>query len=255
LKTEDKGSQSSYDKNAREWAERMRSGKNAAHKYLEKPAMYAKLPDLNGKKVLCLGCGSGEEAQALAEKGADVVGVDLSKGLIEVAKQSYPDLEFQVMDMEELKFTEDTFDFVYSSLVMHYVPDWSKTLAAVKSVMKPGATFLFSTHHPVRWGADVDRSNGSRVTMGYHRQDKEQAEVYGDYLNRRQIEDIWFGNMPVTFFHKPFGEIMREIISSGLVISDFIEPKAIEEAKDSQLAFWKIHQKIPAFMIFELRKD
>ena len=51
----------SYNQHAAQWAERLRSGNNPAHRFLEKPAMYAKLPDLTGQRVLCIGCGSGEE--------------------------------------------------------------------------------------------------------------------------------------------------------------------------------------------------
>jgi len=51
----------SYNCHAVILAERMRSGKNLSHDFLEKPAMYKKLPNLKDKNVLCIGCGSGEE--------------------------------------------------------------------------------------------------------------------------------------------------------------------------------------------------
>ena len=97
----------SYNQKAKEWAERMRSGKNFAHTYLEKPAMYGKLPDLKNKTVLCIGCGSGEECAHLLSLGAKkVVGIDLSKELIAIAKASYPNIEFFTMDMAKLKFPD-----------------------------------------------------------------------------------------------------------------------------------------------------
>ena len=66
----------------------MRSGKNIAHKFLEKPAMYKKLPDLKDKSILCIGCGTGEECEHLKSLGAKrVVGIDISKGLIDFAKK------------------------------------------------------------------------------------------------------------------------------------------------------------------------
>lgn len=58
----------SYNEKANEWAERLRTGKNIAHEYLEKPAMYEKLPGLKSKRVLCVGCGSGEECDYLSKK-------------------------------------------------------------------------------------------------------------------------------------------------------------------------------------------
>ena len=88
---------SSYDDRAREWAERIRSDNNFAHTYLEKPAMYRELPNLKGKSVLCIGCGNGEECAHLLKLGAKrVVGIDLSKELIRIAKEGYPAIGFRV---------------------------------------------------------------------------------------------------------------------------------------------------------------
>ena len=154
----DKNTTESYSNYAQQWAERMRSGKNIAHEYLEKPAMYGKLPDLTGLDVLCIGCGTGEECHYLKSLGARrVVGIDISEGLIEYAKKSYPELEFKIMDMEHLDFTTESFDFVYSSLVMHYIDSWKSVLGAISKVLKRGGRFLFSTHHPAKWGAEKTR--------------------------------------------------------------------------------------------------
>jgi len=127
----------SYNNYAEKWANRMRSGNNIAHEYLEKPAMYGTLPNLTGLNILCVGCGTGEECQHLKSLGANrVVGVDISNGLIEYAKKSYPDLEFEVMDMEKLNFPDESFDLIYSSLVMHYVDSWEQTLKRSAKIIK-----------------------------------------------------------------------------------------------------------------------
>jgi len=254
----DKDTIKSYDNYAEEWAKRMRSGENIAHEYLEKPAMYLKLPDLKGKKVLALGCGTGEECNYLKSLGAEeVVGIDISEGLVKYAQDSYHNMEFRVMDMEKLNFSDNTFDFVYSSLVMHYVSSWSKTLNEVNRVLKSEGTFLFSTHHPTTWGAERTRKDNSRRSslLGYIKhKDKGTAEVVGDYLNTRKIDDVWFNDFKVSYYHRPLGDIMRDIIQAGFDILDFIEPKATEAVKEKDSMFWEIHEKIPLFMIFELQK-
>ena len=142
----------SYSNYAEQWARRMRSGKNKAHEYLEKPAMYGKLPDLTDLSVLCIGCGTGEECEHLKSLAAKrVVGIDISEGLIEYAKKSYSDLEFHVMDMEKLDFPLESFDFVYSSLVMHYVDSWDKTLNSISKILKTDGRFLFSTRKELQY--------------------------------------------------------------------------------------------------------
>lgn len=252
----DKKTIQSYDNYAMNWAKKLRTGNNHAHKFLEKPAMYKKLPNLKGKSVLCVGCGSGEECEHLAKLGAKkVVGIDISKGLIEVAKQSYPKLEFHVMDMEKINFSENSYDFVYSSLTMHYVKDWTKTLKGIYKVLKKNGSFLFSTHHPIKWGAEVHRSKEKNVfLMGYEKYESGKSKIFGDYLNSRKIDDIWFDKFKVSYYHRPLSEIINDIIKSGFIIADFLEPKPIKSVVKEKPIFYDVHTKIPLFMIFELKK-
>ena len=247
----------SYSNYAEQWARRMRSGKNKAHEYLEKPAMYGKLPDLTDLSVLCIGCGTGEECEHLKSLGAKrVVGIDISEGLIEYAKKSYSDLEFHVMDMEKLDFPLESFDFVYSSLVMHYVDSWDKTLNSISKILKTDGRFLFSTHHPVWWSAERKRTDAERTSILGYKKNKETktCEIFGDYLNTRKIDDIWFGDFKVSYVSRSMQEIMKDILKSNFELVDYLEPKAVDKCKDIDPVFWEIHQKIPIFMIFELKK-
>ena len=255
LATDNKTIQS-YNESAEEWAARLRSGNNPAHRFLEKPAMFAKLPDIKGLRVLCVGCGTGEECHALTSLGATVVGIDISSGLIKEARKAYPDIKFLVMDVELLLFDNASFDFVYSSLTLHYLEDWITALSEIKRIMVPGGHFLFSTHHPVKWGSQVTREESEDIfIMGYERpKDGSAPQVYGDYLTPRKLEDTWFGSFTVTFFHRPLSHILRDILGSGMVIDDFIEPLPSDESKTEAEAFWTIHRAIPLFMIFDLRK-
>jgi trans-aconitate methyltransferase len=52
--------------------------------------------------VLDLGCGPGQVAAYLAAQGVPVVGVDLSPGMVAMAQQRHPHLDFQVGDMRDL---------------------------------------------------------------------------------------------------------------------------------------------------------
>tara|TARA_B100000508_G_scaffold39647_1_gene31083 strand:- start:3286 stop:4053 length:768 start_codon:yes stop_codon:yes gene_type:complete len=245
-----------YSAYAEKWATIMRSGKNIAHEYLEKPAMYSRLPDLSDKRVLCLGCGTGEECNHLNEVAQEIVGVDISEGLINYAKKSYPELEFHVMDMEKLDFEDNSFDYVYSSLVMHYVDSWTKTLSEVHRILRPGGTFLFSTHHPATWGAERLRENGKRTSLlGYIKDlETKEAQVLGDYLNTHKVDTVWFKEFPVSFFHRPLESMFDDILSSELTLKKLLEPKPVEKTKEVDLRFYKIREKIPIFIIFELQK-
>jgi len=225
----DKTTVKSYDDYAVRWAERMRSGANIAHTYLEKPAMYKKIPNLKGKNVLCIGCGTGEECEKLKKMGAkNVVGIDISEGLINYAEKSYPHLEFYVMDMENISFKGKVFDFIYSSLTMHYVKDWRKTLKGVYRVLSNEGSFLFSTHHPVKWGSKVKRDKDKNsFLMGYVKYVSGACDTFGDYQNTRKITDVWFNEFKVSYYHRPLSAIIKDILGSNFSIVDFLEPKPI----------------------------
>lgn len=247
----------SYNKHADSWSKRLEKGENIAHDYLEKPAMYSKLPDLDGQSVLCIGCGSGEECYEFLKRGASrVLGIDVAEGLISIAQTKYPDVEFKVMDMEQMEFNE-TFDFIYSSLALHYVEDWVPVLDKIYKHLSNQGSFVFSTHHPVKWsGQTIRERESSKHLLGYKKSSKpEELEIYGDYLNTREINDVWFGDFEVSFYHKSISSIFGDIRSTGFKVADFIEPKATIECRDKHPVFYEIHQKIPKFMIFELKKD
>ena len=247
----------SYNNYAEKWAERLRSGKNLAHKYIEKPAMHSKLPDLSNKSVLCVGCGTGEECDYILKQGAKkVIGIDISEELIEYAKKSYPKIDFHVMDMEKIDLADASFDYIYSSLTLHYVEDWTRPLNEIYRLLKNTGIFLFSTHHPIKWGAEKARTQHTTTFLIGYSKDKasQTCKIYGDYLNTRKIKDVWFNDLEVSYYHKSMSSIIKDIIKSKFEIIDFIEPTSIDAAKEEDAVFWEIHQKIPLFMIFELKK-
>lgn len=157
---------------------------------------------------------------------------------------------------KKLIFLILSFDYIYSSLTLHYVENWVKPLKEIYRVLKKKGIFLFSTHHPVRWGAEKVREAGQKTFLiGYSKNEKaREYKIFGDYLNTRKIKDVWFDEFEVIFYYKPMSSVIKDIIKSEFKIIDFIEPKAINSAKREEKVFWEIHQKIPLFMIFELAK-
>ena len=232
---------------------------NRPHLFIEKPAMYSKVPNLEGKDVLCLGCGSGEECGDLLKKNPkSLIGIDLSNKLIEIAKRTYLKVKFYVMDVENLEFPDNSFDFVYSSLVLDYMENWEKVLSEVYRVLKKGGIFLFSNIHPIKWAAhktkDEDGKNLGAI-MGFNKNPKTgKIEIYGDYLNTRVHKEVWMKNIEIFYYTKSISKMYQEIVSSGLRVLDVLEPKAISETKRYDQDYYKINQKIPNFIIFETQK-
>jgi SAM-dependent methyltransferase len=91
-----------------------------------------------GKRVLDVGTGSGRHAREAAALGADVVAVDVGDA-IDIARRNLPgDVMTIQADLEELPFRPASFDFVMSIGVLHHLPDTSRALRRLVSLVKPG---------------------------------------------------------------------------------------------------------------------
>lgn len=78
-----------YDALAESYAENI--AESPIRSLLDWPAVRSLLPDVDGERVLDSGCGPGTYAGWLAERGADVVGVDVSSRMVEIAREEFGD--------------------------------------------------------------------------------------------------------------------------------------------------------------------
>lgn len=247
-----------YNKNADVYTAHVRNPNDSIyHSLYEKPAMYSLLPDLTGKKIISLGCGSGEDCHYLKLHGAEFsIGIDISNGMIKIAQESYPDCEFKVMNMEMLEFPDKSFDFAYSSLAIHYLEDWSRAFMEVFRVLKPNSFFLCSCGHPA-WSAmkkTEDREEQKSEQLGFITNKKLQTvEVIGDYFQRRPLDGA-LNHPDVITWHKPIGEIIGEAVKAGFFIEQFVEPKPLEKMREVSLIDYEKLIRVPYFMVLRLLK-
>ena len=79
--------------------------------------------------------------QEFVSPGGQVVGIDLAPGMIELARRDAPPgfpLEFELMDMEDLRFPDHHFDAAVSGHGFQFVPDLQRALAETRRVLKSG---------------------------------------------------------------------------------------------------------------------
>lgn len=88
-----------------------------------------------GKAVLDLGCGSGVQTKQLLDEGLDVLGLDISRKMIEEAKNRAPNGKFMVGDMTNLTFETNSFDGVYARASLLHIPK-DKTKSVLKNIAK-----------------------------------------------------------------------------------------------------------------------
>src|SRR5438067_6291138 len=97
------------------------------------------------ERVLEVGCGWGELAEWIArETGADVVAVDLSQRMVELACERGVDA--RVGDVQELPFADGEFDVAIAAWMLYHVPDLDRGLAELARVLRPGCRLVVATN-------------------------------------------------------------------------------------------------------------
>jgi SAM-dependent methyltransferase len=95
--------------------------------------------------VLDAGSGAGYGAALVADAGArHVLGVDVGPKAVEFSRHHYrrPNLEFEVLDFDELALPPDTFDFIFTSNTLEHVADVPAFLRAAHASLKPAGAML-----------------------------------------------------------------------------------------------------------------
>lgn len=94
-----------------------------------------------GERILDVGCGTGHLTKSIADAGAAVVGIDSSAEMIAKAKESYPDIAFQVADARDFAFPEP-FDAVFSNAALHWVLEPERAVVSMANALRPGGRFV-----------------------------------------------------------------------------------------------------------------
>jgi SAM-dependent methyltransferase len=90
-----------------------------------------------GIKFLDVGCGPGLAAHLAARRGAQVSGLDAAEASLEIARERTPEGDFQVGEMEDLPWPDNTFDLVTSFNAFQYAADLMNTLREARRVARP----------------------------------------------------------------------------------------------------------------------
>lgn len=109
------------------------------------------LAALESKRVLDVGCGGGILADAMARKGAEVLGIDLAEKSLKVAQlhaleAQTPRVTYREISAEDLAIEQPaSFDVVTCMEMLEHVPDPASIVAACAALVKPGGWVFFST--------------------------------------------------------------------------------------------------------------
>lgn len=131
-----------YDEEAASYDDRFES---AAGKYIHQrqvSIILEQLEDIDGKKILEIAAGTGRFTRVLAEQGADVYVVDISRSMLKENQSSTSNVDYIQGTASDLPFEDRSFDMCITINALNHIPGHWKVIEDVNRVLKRGGTFL-----------------------------------------------------------------------------------------------------------------
>lgn len=206
-------------------------------------------PDLCGKKVLDIGCGSGHSLKWCGDNGAaELWGLDLSTKQIDHAKRflngnGYMPTLFNSPMESDCGLPKEYFDVAYSIYAIGWTVDLQTTFINIASYLKKDGVFIFSWDHPLMHCVEV-------------RNDRIVFE--GCYLNEEIFSFTQRGN-PVTVRNRKLSTYINALAKAGFMVERLVEETDDETLKrpaEFSSGYYSPYkaQKFPLSFIIKVRK-
>jgi ubiquinone/menaquinone biosynthesis C-methylase UbiE len=235
----------------------------------EKPGTYQKeliLPNVlrllgvkKGDTVLDLACGQGLFSRAFANAGAQVIGVDASKRLIDFAKKHSPQsIQYHIRMAHRLAFVKDhTIDSVVIVLAIQNIENIADVFAECRRVLKPRGRLLMVLNHPAfRIPKASDWEHDTKSGVIYRR--------VAQYLSESTIAiDMHPGagtgakkSEQTITFHRPLQVYSKALAKAGFAIARLEEWNSHKTSQPGprQKAENTSRKEIPLFLCIEARQ-
>ncbi|KRF13555.1 class I SAM-dependent methyltransferase [Paenibacillus sp. Soil787] len=200
--------------------------------------------DVSGKKMLEIGCGSGQSLQYLGErKASELWGMDISENQIEKTKQHLTECGLSAKLIcspmeEECGIPDVYFDFVYSIYAIGWTTDLEGTFRRIASYLKKDGVFIFSWSHPIH--KCVAAENNMLV------------------FKKCYFDESWYsvsldGSM-LTLSDRKLSTYVNALAKAGFVIEQMIEQSDDEIMQSRNSDFAKKAKMLPVTFVIKARK-
>jgi len=247
-----------WNRVADRWFSRYGEFGDVNREYIIDPTIFKILGQVKGKRILDAGCGNGYLCRLLSKKGAEIVGVDVSKRSIEIAeeieKKEPMNIQYQIGSICDLRmFEDDAFDLIVSNIVLDDLQDIDKAIRELYRVLKPEGKLVFSILHPCFSSPPVH--GWVRKPVDSQRKEDRLYWMVDRYFDRSIEEWTYFDFPPVYSFHRPLSDYMMTLTKNGFTVTDFEEPvPANKTIAEHYREFGNEHDRIPWFLIIGATK-
>ena len=233
------------DATAAWYASRMREGGAGEWAF---PTLLEMLGQIQDQHICDLGCGEGRVARLLAQRGAKVMGIDLSPELIQVAQAeegTHPlGIHYCVDDAQALStIPEATFEGVVCVLALMDMPQLDATFRAVWRVLRPAGWFVFLITHPcfaapeAQWRQQPDGSVSWEISS-YFAEGFFRSDHRGNLCKR------------VGAHHRTLSTYLNTLVAAGFHLTRVVEPQAPASVRERNPG----HGIVPLLLLVQCAK-
>jgi malonyl-CoA O-methyltransferase len=179
----------------------------------EENAMLPLLPNLRGKTVIDLACGSGRYGQLAVERGAAcVIGVDDSPAMIAAGRRAGVRLRFLEATMMDVPLQSAVADALVCALAVGHVPHVDPVIQEISRLLKPGGIALVSDFHPKLFATGAKRTftghDGTTYAVEHYAHPLAHVRAIADSAGLDVI-DVWEPRLWVDQSWRPAVVIYR----------------------------------------------
>lgn len=200
--------------------------------------------DVEGKKVLEIGCGNGQSLRYLGErKAAELWGMDLSENQIEKTRQLLTSCGYSATLIcspmeEECGIPEGYFDLVYSVYAIGWTTDLEGTFRRIASYLKEDGVFIFSWSHPIHKCVSVE--NEKMI------------------FKKSYFDETWYsvtlGEGKLTLSDRKLSTYVNALAKAGFVIEQLVEEPDEEMLHSRTSDFANKAKMLPVTFVIKARK-
>jgi len=214
----------SWDRIAEGWRVQVGDEGDANRRLNSDPVLWRFLGDVRGLRVLDAGCGTGYLSRKLADRGAEVVGIDFAPRMVALARERYPGIDFRVDSCGTLATVGDgEQDAVVANYVLMDTPDLAATMQAFHRVLRPGGHAVLVFSHPCFPQGRAHRSADGKVSYAWEFPYFEPTKLVDPPWAHFTSEFIWF--------HRPLSAYWKAFQDAGFRIEGFDEPRLSGESR------------------------
>jgi ubiquinone/menaquinone biosynthesis C-methylase UbiE len=242
-----------WDRKATDWDLQVGEYGDRNRRLNSDPVLWRLLGDVNARRVLDAGCGTGYLSRQLARRGAHVIGVDVSRRMIEVARTRASaqrlSLQLRVDSCSTLASVDDaSIDLVVANYVLMDLPSLDEAMHAFRRVLVPGGAAVVVFSHPCfpqsAGTLGPDGSTSYFFSFNYFEESLRIDPPWGHFRD----DFIWF--------HRPLSAYWRAFRAAGFAVTDLEEPKLdetrVEELPERSLLSSRVRPFSVAFRLVAL---